>query len=49
MSCALPTRTGSCTGARLDLVLVSIVAIVILLTMGNQIQSVFSKVVAALG
>ncbi|MEO8744680.1 MAG: Flp family type IVb pilin [Candidatus Dormiibacterota bacterium] len=33
----------------LILVLVSIVVIVILLTMGNQIQNVFSNVVAALG
>ena len=33
----------------LILVLVSIVVIVILLTMGNQIQDVFSNVVAALG
>jgi pilus assembly protein Flp/PilA len=32
----------------LILVLVSIVVIVILLTMGNQIQNVFSNVVAAL-
>ncbi len=31
------------------LVLVSIVVIVILLIMGNQIQNVFSNVVAALG
>jgi pilus assembly protein Flp/PilA len=33
----------------LILVLVSIVVIVILLTMGNQINNVFSNVVAALG
>ena len=33
----------------LILVLVSIVVIVILLTMGNQIANVFSNVVAALG
>lgn len=33
----------------LILVLVSIVVIVILLTMGNQIKNVFSNVVAALG
>lgn len=33
----------------LILVLVSIVVIVILLTLGNQIQNVFSNVVAALG
>ena len=33
----------------LILVLVSIVVIVILLTMGQQIQNVFSNVVAALG
>ena len=33
----------------LILVLVSIVVIVILLTMGNQILNVFSNVVAALG
>jgi pilus assembly protein Flp/PilA len=33
----------------LILVLVSIVVIVILLTMGNQIQNVFSNIVAALG
>ena len=33
----------------LILVLVSIVVIVILLTMGNQIQNAFSNVVAALG
>jgi pilus assembly protein Flp/PilA len=33
----------------LILVLVSIVVIVILLTMGNQIVNVFSNVVAALG
>ena len=33
----------------LILVLVSIVVIVILLTVGNQIQNVFSNVVAALG
>jgi pilus assembly protein Flp/PilA len=33
----------------LILVLVSIVVIVILLTMGNEIQNVFSNVVAALG
>jgi len=33
----------------LILVLVSIVAVIILLTMGNQIQNVFSNVVAALG
>ena len=33
----------------LILVLVSVVVIVILLTMGNQIQNVFSNVVAALG
>jgi pilus assembly protein Flp/PilA len=33
----------------LILVLVSIVVIVILLTMGNQIENVFSNVVAALG
>jgi pilus assembly protein Flp/PilA len=33
----------------LILVLVSIVVIVILVTMGNQIQNVFSNVVAALG
>ena len=33
----------------LILVLVSIVVIVILLTMGSQIQNVFSNVVAALG
>jgi len=33
----------------LILVLVSIVVIVVLLTMGNQIQNVFSNVVAALG
>ncbi len=33
----------------LILVLVSIVVIVILLIMGNQIQNVFSNVVAALG
>jgi Flp pilus assembly pilin Flp len=32
----------------LILVLVSIVVIVVLLTMGNQIQNVFSNVVAAL-
>jgi Flp pilus assembly pilin Flp len=31
------------------LVLVSIVVIVVLLTMGNQIANVFSNVVAALG
>ena len=33
----------------LILVLVSIVVIVILLTMGNQLQNVFSNVVGALG
>ncbi len=33
----------------LILVLVSIVVIVILLTMGNQIKNVFSNVVTALG
>jgi pilus assembly protein Flp/PilA len=33
----------------LILVLVSIVVIVILLTMGNQINNVFSNIVAALG
>ncbi len=33
----------------LILVLVSIVVIVVLLTMGNQIANVFSNVVAALG
>jgi pilus assembly protein Flp/PilA len=33
----------------LILVLVSVVVIVILLTMGNQINNVFSNVVAALG
>ena len=33
----------------LILVLVSVVVIVILLTMGNQIENVFSNVVAALG
>ena len=33
----------------LILVLVSIVVIVILLTMGNQIQNVFSNIVVALG
>jgi pilus assembly protein Flp/PilA len=33
----------------LILVLVSIAVIVILVTMGNQIQNVFSNVVAALG
>ena len=33
----------------LILVLVSIVVIVILLTMGNQIANVFSNIVAALG
>jgi pilus assembly protein Flp/PilA len=33
----------------LILVLVSIVVIVILITMGNQIQNIFSNVVAALG
>lgn len=33
----------------LILVLVSVVVILILLTMGNQIQDVFSNIVAALG
>ena len=48
---------GTCAGQRgqgmveyaLILVLVSIIVIVILLTMGNQINNVFSNVVAALG
>ena len=48
----LPTRRQQGQGMveyALILVLVSIVVIVILLTMGNQIQNVFSNIVAALG
>jgi pilus assembly protein Flp/PilA len=53
----LRTLRGTFAGQRgqgmveyaLILVLVSIVVIVILLTMGNQINNVFSNVVAALG
>ena len=49
---SLPRRRQSGQGMveyALILVLVSIVVIVILLTMGNQINNVFSNVVAALG
>jgi len=44
-----PQRGQGMVEYALILVLVSIVVIVILLTMGNQIQNVFSNVVAALG
>jgi len=47
---ARPSQSGQgMVEYALILVLVSIVVIVILLTMGNQIQNVFSNVVAALG
>ena len=48
---SLPTRQEGqgMVEYALILVLVSIVVIVILLTMGNQIKNVFSNVVAALG